>query len=534
MAEVIALFLAGLSLFFYGVGGIRGHLQGLSSRRFRRHLARWAGHPALAGLWGFGFGAITQSSTAVAFILTGLVEGRVMTVAAALPIVACANLGTVPLVFCASFNIHLAFLYLLGTAGLALAFEVGGSRAKPVVTALFCVGLLFFGLKMMKDAFAPLSSFPWFQDVAAVIQGSALAIFVAGALLRVLLQSSSGLAVIAIALAHGGVLKPEQAAMMMFGTGAGVGLSVFLLSSNLKGVGRRLALFQAAINGTAAIVLATLYYVETLTGTPLLLALAAKLAATDTLRLAWAFCFLQGTAAAAALIFSRPAARWLEKLAPATAEQDLAQPQFLNDQALEDPESALDLAEREQVRLLAHLPAQLDTVRPETAATAAVPAATLHRATIAVAGEVQAFLHELADRASDRGTSERVLALQSRQALILSLDETIFGFVGTVGELRPEAPAAAAFLENLGESLNTLLLTMLDALRSGDPTDRELLLGLTADRGELMERLRRNLSGGEQSLGHNQKAHLFYLTSLFERAVWLLRQLGLAHRSREG
>ena len=137
MHELFALFLAGLSLFFHGVGGIRGHLQGLTSRRLRRQLARWAGHPVLAGLWGFGFGAITQSSTAVAFILTSLVESRLMTVSRALPIVAWANLGTVVLVFCASFNVHLAFLYLLGVTGLALAFDLGSARQRPLRGARF-------------------------------------------------------------------------------------------------------------------------------------------------------------------------------------------------------------------------------------------------------------------------------------------------------------------------------------------------------------------------------------------------------------
>lgn len=534
MTAVFALFLAGLSLFFHGVGGIKGHLQGLTSRRLRKLLARWAGNRVLAGLWGFTFGAIMQSSTAVAFILTGLVESRLMTVENALPIVAFANLGTAALVFCASFDIHVAFLYLLGVAGLAVAFNLGGNRLRPLIATLFCIGLLFFGLHLMKDAFAPLSTFGWFHDVTAFIQGSALVIFIAGALLRVVVQSSSGVAVIAIALAHGGVITRGQGTMMMFGAGIGVGIAVFLLSSNLRGVARRLALYQASINSISAVVLATLYYVETLTHTPLLLALADKCASSESVRLSYAYFFLQFTAVIVALVWSRPAARWLEKLAPATREQNLARPHFLTETALDDPESALDLADREQVRLLGLLPLQLDTVRSETATFVSLSAATFHRAVTTVGADVQAFLRDLADHTGDRDTSERLLALQGRQTLISSLDETIFGFVQTLAELRPKAAGIESFLENLGESLNTLVLTALEAVRSADPADGELLLKLTADRGDLMERLRRNLLGGAQPLDHEQKASLFYLTSLFERAVWLLRQLGLAQRGLNG
>ena len=530
MTELLALFLAGLALFFYGVGGIRTHLNGLTSRRLRKQLSRWARHPVLAGVWGFLFGAITQSSTAVAFILTGLVSSGLMTTAHALPIVAWANLGTAVLVFFVSFNLHLAFLYVLGVSGLALAFNVGAARFRPVVAALFSVGVLFFGLQLMKNAFAPLPGFAWFGVVVSFLQGSALATFVLGMLLRLLVQSSSAIAVIAIALAHGGLFSGEQAAMMMYGTGVGVGLSVFLLASNLQGVPRQLALYQAMINGFAGVALCTLFYVEKFTGAPLALGLAERLADDASLRLAFAFLFLQSTAVGTALVFSRSASGWLQKLSPPTDEQDLSRPHFLSESALDDPESALDLVDKEQLRLLGHLPAQLDTIREETAAAATVPAAVLHRGGTTVVVEMQAFIRELAGREVDADTSRRVLALERRLSVIGSLNDTVHAFVETFARLRAGAPLEGSFVENLAESLNTLLLSALDAVRSGDREEVDLLLRMTADRGEVMERLRRTLLSGLQPLDHQQKSHLFYLTSLFERAVWLLRQLALAQQ----
>lgn len=535
MPEVIALFLVGLALFFHGVSGVRTHLQGLTSRRLRRQLAQWARRPLLAGVGGFFFGAVTQSSTAVAFILTSLVSGRLMSVAHALPIVAWANLGTVPLVFFASLDAHLAFLYLLGVAGLALAFDLGPPRLRPVVTALFSIGLLFFGLELMKDAFKPLPGFAWFRDLAAFIQGSALATFVAGALLRVLVQSSSGIAVIAITLAHGGLLSADQAAMMMYGTGVGVGLSILLLSSNLRGVPRQITLYQALINGCAGLALCTLYYVEHYSGAPLALALAETLApAPDSpVRLACVFLVLQSAAVAAALIGSRPAAAWLARVSPPTDEQDLARPRFLSQEALADPDSALELAEQEQLHLLAHLPAQLDTLRAaEPDSPPRIPADVRHRAALAVGGELQSFLRELAEQRTDPATSARLLALEQRQSLVASLGETVHGFVETFARLRaPDAPPAP-LLDALLESLDTLVLTSLDALRSGDADDVVMLLSLTSDRGDLMERLRRQLlSGADPALDHGRKSDLFYLTSLFERTVWLLRQLALGQQA---
>lgn len=526
MAELIALFLAGLALFFHGVAGIRTHLQGLTSRRLRRQLARWSRQPLLAGAGGFLFGAITQSSTAVAFILTSLVSGGLIGVANALPVVAWANLGTVPLVFFASLNAHLAFLYLLGVTGLALAFDLGPARLRPVLSALFSIGLLFFGLQLMKQAFAPLPGYAGFQELAAFIQGSTLVVFVAGALLRVLVQSSSAIAVIAIALAHGGLLSVEQAIMMMYGTGAGVALSIFLLSSNLQGVPRQIALYQAMINGGASLTLCTLFVIERTTGAPLLLALAEILAPDSTVRLAFAFLFLQSTAVAIALIGSRPAAAWLARICPPTDEQDLARPRFISSEALADPESALELAAQEQLHLLSHLPAQLDTLRSHTPSASLVSPAVRHRAALTVVAEVQAYLRELVEQAPDRDTSARLLALEQRLGLVSSLTDTVHDFTITFARIAATNTPSATRPDALLESLDTLLLTAIDTLRSDDDADRELLLGMTADRGDMMERLRRQLlADASADEDHTRKSDQFYLTSLFERAVWLLRQL---------
>jgi phosphate:Na+ symporter len=221
----------------------------------------------------------------------------------------------------------------------------------------------------------------------------------------------------------------------------------------------------------------------------------------------------------------------MEKLSPPTEEQDLSRPRFLSEDALEDPESALDLVEKEQIRLLGHLTAQLSTIREETAATAIIPAGVLHRGGTAVGTEIQAFIRELAEREVDHNTSRRVLALERRLALIGSLNDTVHAFVETFTRLRSGPALEGSFVDNLAESLNTLILSAIDATHAGDPAEVDLLLRMTADRGDLMERLRRNLLSGPQPLDHQQKSHLFYLTSLFERAVWLLRQLGLAQQS---
>ncbi len=75
----------------------------------------------------------------------------------ALLVLSCANLGTALLVFLATLDLHLPVLFLIGISGLILAFKLW-TKWKPGWAALLSVGLVFFGLDMMKEAFKPLSS----------------------------------------------------------------------------------------------------------------------------------------------------------------------------------------------------------------------------------------------------------------------------------------------------------------------------------------------------------------------------------------
>jgi hypothetical protein len=59
-----------------------------------------------------------------------------------------------------------------------------------------------------------------------------------------------------------------------------------------------------------------------------------------------------------------------------------------------------------------------------------------------------------------------------------------------------------------------------------------MLIHMTADRGGLMERQRRTLIESTPEIDHSSKSDFFYLTALYERSVWLMRQLVQLHLPR--
>ena len=85
--EIVADIAAGLGLFFIGVRLIGGNLRELSGRWFRRLIARATGNRLLAVLVGTLSGAVTQSSSAITFIVVSMMSAGLMTIRRAVPLV---------------------------------------------------------------------------------------------------------------------------------------------------------------------------------------------------------------------------------------------------------------------------------------------------------------------------------------------------------------------------------------------------------------------------------------------------------------
>ncbi len=522
--ELAVLFLAGLSLFFTGVNGVKSKLQQMSGRKFRQVLARVTDRPILAGLVGAGFGALTQSASAVAFILSGMVATGLLPLRRALPVVAASNVGTALLVFLAAFDIRLAILALIGITGVMINFRIA-ARFEAFLGACFAIGLLFLGLGMMKEAFAPLPGYEWFRALAAFLKTWTLAPFLLGAALRMVVQSSSAIGVIAIALQAGGLFTEFQSVMLVCGTGPGVALSGLFLGGNLSGPPRQTILFQGIINLLSGCVVGSLFLLGETFDHKFLSHLLNFAALDASGGIAWAFflnmsgCLLVGLGLAP---FIEPL---LQKLAPPSLAQDLSRPAFLHDGALDVPATALELVDKEQFRLYALTFRVLDTIREETRRDGEDDEPALHAASVALRQEISHFLRELIQRGgASAGLASSILLLERRQENLGALADTLHRFVSTQHESHLP-PDLQALMARLAESLHLILTMAQDAWVSRDETDLSYLLKLTEDRNDMMERLRRSYQSADASA---QNAALFYATSLFERMIWLLRQLGLS------
>ncbi|HEY4417605.1 MAG TPA: Na/Pi symporter [Verrucomicrobiae bacterium] len=525
--EILANLLAGLGLFFIGIKLISEHMKQMAGRSFRNLVNRFTQHPVLVFFSGLVAGGLIQSTTAVTFIMTSLVSSRLITVRKAMAIVTWSNVGNSLLVVLAALDIHLAALYLLGIIGAGFYFNLDRSnRFRNVINALLGLGLLFLGLILIKTGAAPLNQIEWFTRFLAYTKSSYLLAFVIGGFFTFIAQSSTTISVIAIAMAKVGLLGMDQTIMIIYGSNLGSGLSTTFMASNLKGTPKQLAIFQAVFKVGGALVLVPLFYIELHLHFPLMHNLITHLSDDFGQQMAYVYLVFQLAAATVVTLAMGPVQRLLERLSPATAEEELTRPQFIYDQALEEPATALDLVEKEQLRLLQHLPEFLDAVREEAVGKMTMSAPQLRAAVTAVGGKVTLFMTDLMDQRQARESLERSLNLQNRTEVITAVAETLDEIVSAMMRASHQPEKLAMFNRQLAEALHLILMTAYDAAENPDAENCQMLLELTADRGDMMEQIRRSLLTDEKFLSHGSQQTLMSVTTLFERAVWLLRRYG--------
>jgi phosphate:Na+ symporter len=289
-------------------------------------------------------------------------------------------------------------------------------------------------------------------------------------------------------------------------------------------------MFQVLLNFLGAVIFVPMFYLEVYMQVPLVKGLVSVVAQDVEQQMANVVLVFNLFAAPLLALFLGPLHRCLVWFWPSTEEEDLSKVRFIHEQALGDPETAMDLVAKEHVRLIQRLPAYLEGVRTDPTSPQPLSYAAMHQPFTVLAHEVYAFLQALFEQNLALPTSERLLNLMNRHSLLVSIEETVYQFVTAI-EQTTSTETVRRLQQNFVEGLDALLLTGIEAMTSSDESDIDLLIRLTADRGDLMERIRNTYLSSETALGRSDKSLLLHITNLFEQIVWLLRRLGTLLKS---
>jgi phosphate:Na+ symporter len=512
---------AGLGVFFIGMRLVSSHLRELASGSIRKLLAKTLGRPGVASFAGLCAGALTQSTSAVTFIATGLVTAGALTLTVAVAMLVWANAGTAALVLLASLNVHALALYLLGIIGLAFFNGLDQqSRFRHVVYALFGLGLLLLGLTLVKQAVAEVRDDYWVRDFIEFTASGAGISLLAGFVLATALQSSSVVAALALPLAAEGLLDLHGMTLLILGACAGSGAAVVLVSSSLEGPARQLAITQGIIRSLASLLLLPLVLAEG-HGYPIGLATAAEAVTHDLpAQVGQVFLYVQVVGIVIAWTLKRPVLSLAAWAAPSGPGDTLSKPAYLYDDAVGDPGTALELVRLEHVRLINALPDYLEDLRDDGERNPNAPPLSLRAsASDAVAVQMEDFLTELI-RENPEMSTEHIFDARRRIGDLTALQKSLAKFVSELSTI--PAVERPAFVRSLVEGLHALLMVVAEACDQQSHDARDLLHELTAERGALVNRVRQELLAGNSGLVHRES--LLSAVLLLERVLWILRE----------
>lgn len=237
---IIFGFVGGLGLFLYGMKLMSEGLQKTAGASLKNIIEKFTSNRFIGVIVGAVVTVIIQSSSATTVMVVSFVNAGLMNLFQALSIVLGANIGTTITAQLIAFKITKFALPAIGV-GVAFALFSKDAKKRYYGEILLGFGLLFFGLSTMKHAFIPLKEAKEFADLFVFFSVNPIAAAAAGALLTVIVQSSSATIGITIAMASTGLLDFHAAAALVLGENIGT-----TITANLAAIGGTRTAKQAA------------------------------------------------------------------------------------------------------------------------------------------------------------------------------------------------------------------------------------------------------------------------------------------------
>ena len=236
--------IGGLCLFLMGMKHMSDGMQAIAGRRLRRMISAVTDNRLMACGTGTIITALIQSSSITTVMMVGLVNAGVMTLAQAIGVILGADLGTTITAWIVSLNILQYGLPVLGLAGFFFLFTKN-DRIRYIAMLIMGIGMIFFGLQIMKEGLEPLCEadgfVAWFSKFQPKDYVGVLRCIAVGAVVTAIVQSSSATIAITIILARTGVIEFDTAVALVLGQNIGTTITAYLASLGTTTNARRAA-----------------------------------------------------------------------------------------------------------------------------------------------------------------------------------------------------------------------------------------------------------------------------------------------------
>ncbi|MHC4346175.1 MAG: Na/Pi cotransporter family protein, partial [Planctomycetota bacterium] len=255
--DIVFYTVGGLGFFLFGMTVLSEGLKKAAGQKVRQLLSALTKHRVIAVLVGAATTCLIQSSSATTVMTVGFVNAGLLTLKQALCVVLGANIGTTFTAFLVSaFAVFKITNYALPAVGLGFLLSILGKtqKTKSIGRILLGFGILFIGIHFMKEAFSPLQESKNVETALIWLGQNPLLAVLAGAVITMLLQSSSASIAIVQIMAMQALFGTDwdvalQAAIpFILGDNIGTTITAQIAALRTSAVARRTAMGHTVFN----------------------------------------------------------------------------------------------------------------------------------------------------------------------------------------------------------------------------------------------------------------------------------------------
>ncbi|PKL18660.1 MAG: sodium:phosphate symporter [Spirochaetae bacterium HGW-Spirochaetae-5] len=242
--SIIFKVIGGLAIFLLGMNYMSAGIQAVAGSKLRQLISAVTNNRLMAVGVGFSVTALIQSSSATSVMVVGFVNSGVMTLVQAIGVILGADIGTTVTGWILVLNIGEFGLPIIGVFGIIYLFS-RKDNTRYLAMMLMGIGMVFFGLELMKLGFKPLKDVEAFLNLFLVYKpdtfSGLIACAMTGALITGIVQSSSASVGIVMGMASTGIMTFDTSVALVMGMNVGTTVTALLASLGASANAKRAA-----------------------------------------------------------------------------------------------------------------------------------------------------------------------------------------------------------------------------------------------------------------------------------------------------
>ena len=239
--------LGGLALFLYGVRLLSAGMEKLTGEQIQKWLERVTSGRFRSALFGTVATAMLSSSGLLMVTMIGLINANLMTVQQTIAVIIGQEIGTTVTAQIVAFNIK-NFNMMFIVLGVIIFEFFENQDWKKYGEVSLGIGIIFLGMTLMSGAVKTLMEIAWVADGLVAMGQFPLAAVLAGLALTALVQSSTAITSITVAMGMSNAITLPGAIGIILGANIGSCVTGFMASFQLSRAARQASMAQIFIN----------------------------------------------------------------------------------------------------------------------------------------------------------------------------------------------------------------------------------------------------------------------------------------------